>query len=91
MDPFRLPAEPVLRKHLYQRDKGDDQTCQDDKNHQTHDNERDRRQHRPQQRAPQPDATREHLAGIKNHSHVLWSLIMFEKWRSDWLETGDDG
>ena len=28
---------------------------------------------------------REHLAGTHNHSHVLWSLIVFERWRSDWL------
>jgi asparagine synthase (glutamine-hydrolysing) len=28
----------------------------------------------------------EHLAGYANHSHVLWSLIVFEKWRSTWLE-----
>jgi asparagine synthase (glutamine-hydrolysing) len=29
---------------------------------------------------------REHLAGQENHSHVLWSLIVFENWRSAWLE-----
>jgi asparagine synthase (glutamine-hydrolysing) len=29
---------------------------------------------------------REHLAGEANHSHILWSLIVFEKWRSTWLE-----
>jgi asparagine synthase (glutamine-hydrolysing) len=28
----------------------------------------------------------EHLAGHANHSHVLWSLIVFERWRSTWLE-----
>jgi asparagine synthase (glutamine-hydrolysing) len=28
----------------------------------------------------------EHLAGRENHSHILWSLIVFEKWRSTWLE-----
>jgi asparagine synthase (glutamine-hydrolysing) len=27
----------------------------------------------------------EHLAGHANHSHVLWSLIVFERWRSTWL------
>ena len=34
---------------------------------------------------------REHLAGAQNHSHVLWSLIVFEKWRSDWLEAAQHG
>jgi asparagine synthase (glutamine-hydrolysing) len=29
---------------------------------------------------------REHLLGSANHSHVLWSLIVFERWRSTWLE-----
>jgi len=29
---------------------------------------------------------REHLSGYANHSHVLWSLIVFERWRSTWLE-----
>jgi asparagine synthase (glutamine-hydrolysing) len=27
----------------------------------------------------------EHLAGRENHSHILWSLIVFEQWRSKWL------
>ena len=34
---------------------------------------------------------REHLAGVQNHSHILWSLIVFEKWRSDWLEATPRG
>jgi asparagine synthase (glutamine-hydrolysing) len=34
---------------------------------------------------------REHLAGTQNHSHILWSLIVFEKWRSDWLEATPHG
>jgi asparagine synthase (glutamine-hydrolysing) len=34
---------------------------------------------------------REHLAGTQNHSHILWSLIVFEKWRSDWLEAAAHG
>jgi asparagine synthase (glutamine-hydrolysing) len=34
---------------------------------------------------------REHLSGAQNHSHVLWSLIVFEKWRSEWLEGGAHG
>ena len=29
---------------------------------------------------------REHLEGQANHSHILWSLIVFEKWRATWLE-----
>jgi asparagine synthase (glutamine-hydrolysing) len=28
----------------------------------------------------------EHLAGIANHSHVLWSLVVFQTWREMWLE-----
>lgn len=28
----------------------------------------------------------EHLAGVANHSHVLWSLIVFQAWRKCWLE-----
>jgi asparagine synthase (glutamine-hydrolysing) len=27
----------------------------------------------------------EHLAGLANHSHLLWSLIVFEAWRDKWL------
>lgn len=27
----------------------------------------------------------QHLAGVANHSHVLWSLIVFEAWRDKWL------
>ncbi len=37
-----------------------------------------------------PDAVsgllREHLSGAANHSHVLWSLMVFEAWRKRWLE-----
>jgi asparagine synthase (glutamine-hydrolysing) len=29
----------------------------------------------------------EHLIGIANHSHLLWSLIVFEAWRDRWLQT----
>jgi len=29
---------------------------------------------------------REHLSGKANHSHVLWSLIVFQAWRRRWLE-----
>jgi len=29
---------------------------------------------------------REHLAGVANHSHVLWSLVVFQAWRDRWLE-----
>jgi asparagine synthase (glutamine-hydrolysing) len=28
---------------------------------------------------------REHLAGLANHSHLLWSLMVFEAWRKLWL------
>ena len=29
---------------------------------------------------------REHLAGTANHSHVLWSLVVFQTWQSMWLK-----
>ena len=29
---------------------------------------------------------REHLKGAANHSHVLWSLMVFQSWRRLWLE-----
>jgi asparagine synthase (glutamine-hydrolysing) len=29
---------------------------------------------------------REHLSGKANHSHVLWSLMVFQAWRKRWLE-----
>jgi asparagine synthase (glutamine-hydrolysing) len=28
----------------------------------------------------------QHLTGIANHSHVLWSLMVFQAWRRRWLE-----
>jgi asparagine synthase (glutamine-hydrolysing) len=28
---------------------------------------------------------REHLAGIANHSHLLWCLIVFQSWHRKWL------
>lgn len=28
----------------------------------------------------------EHLSGRANHSHILWSLIVFQSWRSLWYE-----
>jgi asparagine synthase (glutamine-hydrolysing) len=28
----------------------------------------------------------EHLSGISNHSHILWSLMVFQAWRKRWLE-----
>ncbi len=28
----------------------------------------------------------EHLAGVANNSHILWSLIVFDNWRNKWLE-----
>lgn len=28
----------------------------------------------------------EHLSGRANHSHILWSLIVFQSWRSMWYE-----
>ena len=27
---------------------------------------------------------REHLAGRENHSHVLWTMLVFEDWRERW-------
>jgi asparagine synthase (glutamine-hydrolysing) len=29
---------------------------------------------------------REHLSGIANHSHVIWSMMVFQAWRRRWLE-----
>ena len=29
---------------------------------------------------------REHLSGIANHSHVIWSMMVFQAWRKRWLE-----
>jgi len=29
----------------------------------------------------------EHLGGRANHSHVLWSLMVFQAWRRKWLES----
>jgi len=29
---------------------------------------------------------REHLAGKANHSHVLWSMMVFQAWRARWLQ-----
>jgi asparagine synthase (glutamine-hydrolysing) len=29
---------------------------------------------------------KEHLAGTANHSHILWSLIVFDQWKTRWLE-----
>jgi asparagine synthase (glutamine-hydrolysing) len=29
----------------------------------------------------------EHLTGTANHSHTLWSLIVFQRWKNLWLET----
>ena len=29
---------------------------------------------------------REHLAGIANHSHIIWSLMVFQAWCRRWLE-----
>jgi len=28
---------------------------------------------------------KEHLAGMENHSHILWSLIVFHAWQKRWL------
>lgn len=28
----------------------------------------------------------EHLTGVANHSHILWSLMMFHAWQKRWLE-----
>jgi asparagine synthase (glutamine-hydrolysing) len=29
---------------------------------------------------------REHTSGLANHSHVIWSLMVFQAWRRHWLE-----
>jgi asparagine synthase (glutamine-hydrolysing) len=29
---------------------------------------------------------REHLSGAANHSHVIWSMMVFQAWRRRWLE-----
>ena len=29
----------------------------------------------------------EHLAGTANHSHILWSLIVFQSWSKKWLHS----
>jgi asparagine synthase (glutamine-hydrolysing) len=31
---------------------------------------------------------KQHLSGQFNHSHLLWSLIVFEAWRDRWLTSG---
>jgi len=28
----------------------------------------------------------EHISGMNNHSHILWSLMVFQDWRRRWLE-----
>jgi asparagine synthase (glutamine-hydrolysing) len=32
----------------------------------------------------------DHLAGRANHSHVLWSLIVFHAWKERWLSSAAD-
>jgi asparagine synthase (glutamine-hydrolysing) len=43
------------------------------------------------QRIFQPAAVRrlksEHVAGLRNHAHLLWSLMVFQGWRSRWLDS----
>ncbi len=29
---------------------------------------------------------RDHLAGVANHSHILWSTMVFQAWRDKWLD-----
>ena len=29
---------------------------------------------------------KEHLSGVANHSHILWSMMVFQDWRRRWLE-----
>jgi asparagine synthase (glutamine-hydrolysing) len=31
---------------------------------------------------------KEHISGIANHSHILWSMIVFQDWKRRWLEGG---
>jgi asparagine synthase (glutamine-hydrolysing) len=33
---------------------------------------------------PWSSAVVEHLANRANHSHLLWSLLVFEQWRDRW-------
>lgn len=33
----------------------------------------------------------EHLSGVANHSHVLWSLIVFQAWQDKWLRAARAG
>jgi asparagine synthase (glutamine-hydrolysing) len=30
----------------------------------------------------------EHAAGVANHSHVIWSLVVFQAWADRWLAPG---
>ncbi len=30
---------------------------------------------------------KEHLNGVANHSHILWSLMVFHTWKSRWMES----
>lgn len=31
---------------------------------------------------------KEHIDGIANHSHILWSMMVFQDWKRRWLEGG---
>jgi asparagine synthase (glutamine-hydrolysing) len=33
---------------------------------------------------------REHLSGIANHSHLLWSLMVFQAWKKMWLDSSSE-
>jgi asparagine synthase (glutamine-hydrolysing) len=28
----------------------------------------------------------EHISGSQNHSHLLWSLMVFQAWKQRWLD-----
>jgi asparagine synthase (glutamine-hydrolysing) len=34
---------------------------------------------------------REHRMGTANHSHMLWSLVVFQDWKRRWLDTNPSG
>jgi asparagine synthase (glutamine-hydrolysing) len=39
------------------------------------------------QTAPIENLKQEHITGIANHSHLLWSLMVFQAWKRMWLDS----
>ena len=31
----------------------------------------------------------QHLEGSANHSHVLWTMMVFQAWHREWMEGGE--